>query len=137
MSKHLIEFTTDKRFIRRVRELKTIEIMVRMYCHHHHGGTPLCADCSALFDYAQRRLQRCVFGDAKPNCAKCVVHCYSAAMREKIRIVMRWAGPRMLLRHPVLGVLHLLADRRPIPVLPAKRQPKDPATHSAASAGKD
>src|SRR5450756_212026 len=137
MSKHLIEFTTDKRFIRRVRELKTIAIMVRMYCRHHHGGTPLCADCTALFDYAQRRLQRCVFGDAKPNCAKCVVHCYSKHMREKIRIVMRWAGPRMLLRHPVLGVLHLLADRRPIPTLPAKRQPKDPATHSAASAGKD
>ena len=154
MSKHLIEFTTDKRFIRRVRELKTIEIMVRMYCHHHHVGTPLCADCAALFDYAQRRLQRCVFGDAKPNCAKCVVHCYSADMREKIRIVMRWAGPRMLLRHAILGVLHLLADHRAIPVLPAKRQQKKPATdqpgtnqpdaiecraptHSASSDGKD
>ena len=137
MSKHLIEFTTDKRFIRRVRELKTIEVMVRMYCCRHHAGTPLCADCAALLEYAQRRLQRCVFGDAKPACAKCVVHCYSKDMREKVRIVMRWAGPRMLLRHPILGVLHLLADRRPIPVLPAKRQPKDPATHSAVSAGKD
>ena len=136
MSKHLIEFTTDKRFIRRVRELKTIAIMVRMYCrHHHHGGTPLCADCAALFDYAQRRLQRCVFGDTKPNCAKCVVHCYSADMREKIRIVMRWAGPRMLLRHPILGVLHLLADHRPIPVLPAKRQQQTPATHNTSSDG--
>lgn len=137
MSRHLIEFTTDKRFIRRVRELKTIEIMVRMYCHHHHGGTPLCVECTELFDYAERRLHRCVFGDAKPNCAQCVVHCYNATMREKIRIVMRWAGPRVLLRHPILGILHLLADRRPIPTLPAKRQPKDPATHSAARAGKD
>src|ERR1035437_9852041 len=123
MSKHLIEFTTDKRFIRRVRELKTIAIMVRMYCHHRHGGTPLCADCTALFD------------DAKPNCAKCVVHCYSADMREKTRIVMRWAGPRMLLRHPILGVLHLLADHRPIPTLPAKRQQKTPTTPSAGSDG--
>lgn len=41
MSKQLIEFTTDKRFVRRVRELKTIEIMVRIYCRHHHGDTPL------------------------------------------------------------------------------------------------
>ena len=137
MSKHLIEFTTDKRFIRRVRELKTIAIMVRMYCHHHHGGTPLCADCAALFDYSQRRLQRCVFGDAKPNCAKCVVHCYSADMREKIRIVMRWAGPRMLLRHPILGVLHLLADHRPIPVLPTKRQQQTPATQQSRNARPD
>jgi hypothetical protein len=136
MSSQRIEFTTDKRFIRRVRELKTIEIMVRMYCRQHHDGTPLCADCAELFDYAQRRLQRCVFGDAKPNCAKCVVHCYNATMREKIRIVMRWAGPRVLLRHPILGILHLLAEHRPIPVLPAKRQPEAPATHSAASDGK-
>ena len=136
MSSQRIEFTTDKRFVRRVRELKTIEIMVRMYCRQHHDGTPLCADCAELFDYAQRRLQRCVFGDAKPNCAKCVVHCYNATMRERIRIVMRWAGPRVLLRHPILGILHLLAEHRPIPVLPAKRKPEAPATPSAASDGK-
>ena len=131
MSRQLIEFTTDKRFVRRVRELKTIEAMMRMYCHHHHGGDPLCADCSALFDYAQRRLQRCVFGDAKPTCAKCVVHCYTAEMREKIRIVMRWAGPRMLLKHPILAISHLLADRRPVPMLPAKRQRKAVATEQS------
>jgi hypothetical protein len=120
----VIEFITDKRFIRRARELKTIEAMVDMYCRHHHGAAPLCADCSALFDYAQRRLRRCVFGDAKPTCAKCLVHCYTAEMREKVRIVMRWAGPRMLLKHPILGVSHLLDGRRPIPMLPAKRQQK-------------
>lgn len=137
MSKHLIEFTTDKRFIRRMRELKTIEIMVRMYCQHHHRGAPLCVECAELFDYAQRRLQRCVFGDAKPNCAKCVVHCYNAAMRENIRVVMRWGGPRMLLRHPILGIRHLIADHRPVPVLLAKRLAADPALNRNASAGKD
>jgi hypothetical protein len=133
MSNHLIEFTTDKRFVRRVRELKTIEAMVRMYCRRHHGDAPLCADCAALFDYARRRLQRCVFGDAKPTCAKCVVHCYSAEMREKVRIVMRWAGPRMLLRHPILGVSHLLDGRRPTPMLPAKRQAKATTTEQSGN----
>ncbi|MCM2342913.1 nitrous oxide-stimulated promoter family protein [Rhodoferax sp.] len=125
MSNQFVEFTTDKQFIRRVRELKTIQLMISMYCsshHHGHGNDALCADCSALFDYAQRRLQRCVFGDAKPNCAKCVVHCYNKDMRERIRVVMRWAGPRMLLRHPVLGILHLLADRRPVPMLPTRHR---------------
>jgi len=126
MPDQYIEFTTDKKFVRRVRELKTIEVMLRMYCARHHGGAPLCADCTELFDYAQRRLQRCVFGDAKPNCAKCVVHCYNKDMRERIRVVMRWAGPRMLLQHPVLGVRHMLADRRPIPLLPAKRETQVP-----------
>ena len=128
MSDQFIEFTTDKQFIRRVRELKTIRVMVEMYCERHHGGAPLCAECADLFEYAQRRLQRCVFGDAKPNCAKCVVHCYNQDMRERIRVVMRWAGPRMLLRHPVLGVQHLLADRRPVPLLPARRGAKAPDT---------
>lgn len=120
MADQFVPFTSDKRFVRRVRELKTIEIMIDMYCAAHHNGKPKCDECSALFDYAQRRLERCVFGDDKPNCAKCVVHCYTKDMREQIRVVMRWAGPRMMLRHPILGIRHLLADHKPIPVLPGR-----------------
>jgi len=124
MSEQYIAFTTDKRFVRRVRELKTIEVMVDLYCAAHHtpesDGQPRCNACTELLDYAQRRLERCVFGDAKPNCAKCVVHCYNQTMREQVRTVMRWAGPRMLLTHPVLAIRHLIADHKPIPVLSAK-----------------
>ena len=125
MSTQIVAFTRDKRFVKRTRELKTIEAMVRMYCRGHgHPGSgsaaPLCAECGALFDYATRRLERCVFGDAKPTCANCVVHCFSAEMRERIRVVMKWAGPRMTLRHPILALFHLLAGRRPSPSLPAK-----------------
>jgi hypothetical protein len=118
----VVEFTTDKRFMRRARELKTIEAMLRLYCkgHGHQGRAPLCADCAALFDYATRRLERCVFGDSKPACTNCLVHCYNAEMRERVRVVMRWAGPRMSLRHPILAALHLLDKRRPAPMLPAK-----------------
>lgn len=108
--------------IRRKRELRTIQVMLGMYCRGHHGvsGAQLCPDCEALFDYASRRLERCVFGDAKPTCANCAVHCYSADKREQVRVVMQWAGPRMLLRHPLLAIFHLLDGRRPAPVLPAK-----------------
>ncbi len=121
-SPDVIEFTTDKRFVRRRRELKIIETMVRMYCRgHRHGGKALCADCAALFEYATRRLQRCVFGDAKPTCANCLVHCYTAEMREQVRTIMRWSGPRMLLRHPILAILHMVDGRRPSPKLPEKR----------------
>lgn len=106
--------------------------MVRMYCrgNGHEGRAPLCAACAALLEYAERRLRRCVFGDAKPNCANCLVHCYSADMRAQIRIVMRWSGPRMLLRHPIMGISHLIDERRPVPTLPAK-----PAKKSSASSG--
>jgi hypothetical protein len=112
----------DRRFIRRARPLKTITAMVRMYCHGHaHADrAPLCSDCTRLLDYATRRLERCVFGDTKPNCSDCIVHCYRADMREQIRTVMRWAGPRMLLRHPILAIAHLLAERRPGPALPPR-----------------
>lgn len=117
-----IEFTTDKRFVRRAREVRIIETMVRMYCrgHRHERHGPLCNDCDALLAYAKRRLERCVFGDAKPACANCVVHCYKADMREQIRIVMRWAGPRMMLRHPIMAIIHLVNEHRPVPTLPAK-----------------
>jgi hypothetical protein len=118
----VIEFTTDQRFIRRKREVKTMTAMIRLYCRgHRHGRSgALCSDCDALLDYATRRTERCLFGDAKPTCANCVVHCYSAEKREGIRTVMRWAGPRMLFRHPFLSVMHLLDGKRPAPTLPAK-----------------
>lgn len=129
MPPRTVEFVTDRRFVKRKTEVRTIEAMVGMYCRHHHPSQKkdsegLCAECAELLAYARRRLERCVFGDAKPACAKCVVHCYNAAMREQVRIVMRWAGPRMLGRHPVLAVRHLLAERRPVPRLPEKRPRK-------------
>jgi hypothetical protein len=120
--KKIVEFTTDTRFVRRARELKTIEAMVRLYCrgHDHDGRAPLCPECAELFGYAARRLERCVFGDAKPACTNCLVHCYSAEMREQVKVVMRWAGPRMSFRHPILALFHLLDKRRPAPMLPGK-----------------
>ncbi len=110
-------------FARRGREFKTIVAMLRMYCRAHHGpkAAALCQDCVAVHDYARRRLERCVFGEAKPTCVDCAVHCYKAAMRERVRQVMRWAGPRMLWRHPVLAVRHILDGRRPTPTLQRRR----------------
>ena len=78
--------------------------------------------------YATRRLDRCVFGDDKPTCANCKVHCYSDAMRERVRVVMRYAGPRILWRHPVLALAHLRDGRRPAPDLPAPHRPRPAAT---------
>ncbi len=132
----IVEFTTDKRFRRRRRELEVIRTMVGLYCRGqgHQGRAPLCAECAALLEYATRRLERCVFGDAKPTCANCVVHCYKADMRERIRTVMRWSGPRMMLRHPVMAIAHLIDERRPVPRRPAKKSAR--ATGAAGSTAK-
>ena len=118
---------------RLARELKTVRAMVRIYCHDLHAEDHgLCAGCSALMDYATRRLDRCVFGDDKPTCANCKVHCYSAAMREQVRIVMRYAGPRMLTRHPVLAIAHVIDGRRQAPDLPRPAPRATPAAPDAA-----
>lgn len=94
------------------REKQTIGAMVRIYCRGKHGTRPPCADCRALLDYAQCRLDRCPFGEQKPTCVNCPIHCYRPAMRDAVKEVMRYAGPRMLLRHPILAVRHLLDGRR-------------------------
>ncbi len=86
--------------------------MTRMYCRRHHGNRDLCADCRRLLDYALERLARCPFGEAKPSCRRCPVHCYAPEPRAAIRAIMRWAGPRMLFRHPRLALRHLLDERR-------------------------
>jgi len=91
------------------RERKTLDAMIRIYCAGHHGGKGgLCADCSALRTYAQRKLDRCPFQAGKPTCARCRVHCYRHEMRERVREVMRYAGPRMAVRHPWLSLMHFL-----------------------------
>jgi hypothetical protein len=98
---------------RMARELKTVEAMIDLYCHHQHGpSNGLCPGCEALRDYARQRLQKCPFQENKTTCAKCPIHCYKPELREQIRAVMRYAGPRMLYHHPVLALQHLADGRR-------------------------
>lgn len=95
------------------REKKTIRHMIEIHCrgHHDRSGT-LCADCLQLVDYAMRRIDRCPYKDEKPACGRCPVHCYGPDMRERIRRVMRYAGPRMMIFHPVLTALHYMDELR-------------------------
>mgnify|MGYP001141112652 FL=1 len=103
---------------RLARERKTISIMIRLYCRaQHHPAGDLCAECMELEAYALQRIEKCPFGWRKPACAKCPIHCYKPEMRERVRRVMRYAGPRMLLRHPILALLHLLDGWRKPPAL--------------------
>ncbi len=87
--------------------------MIGMHCRHFHqaaGG--LCDDCHALQVYAMNQTENCRFGDDKPVCSACPVHCYKRSMRQRIREVMRFAGPRMIWYYPRLAVLHLIDKKR-------------------------
>ncbi len=82
--------------------------MIRIYCRSKHGqADALCPDCWQLETYAHIRLERCPFGENKPACNKCPIHCYKPNYKEDIKQVMRFSGPRMLLYHPVEAIRHL------------------------------
>ncbi len=96
------------------REKRTIRAMIDIYCRsgNHERTSELCCECRQLLEYAYKRLEKCPFNENKPACGKCPVHCYRPAMREQVRKVMRYSGPRMIFHHPFLAVLHLLDELR-------------------------
>jgi len=99
------------------RERRTVVAMIDLYCRQQHGGRGgPCAECRELRAYALQRLQTCPFQEGKTTCAKCPVHCYKPVMRERIRHVMRCAGPHMIYRHPIMTIGHLLDGLRQQPV---------------------
>jgi hypothetical protein len=90
-------------------EQKTIIAMMKIYCQHHHNTKDkLCGECEQLQEYAFFRLQKCPFAKDKPTCANCTVHCYEKIKRNEIKLVMRFSGPRMLFKHPILTLQHYL-----------------------------
>ena len=106
----------DLNSTRLAREWRTMSAMVRIYCRdHHHTSGGLCSECQEFLNYAGVRLERCRFGEEKPTCANCPVHCYQRDRREQARFIMRYAGPRMLWEHPILSLRHGLDGYRKAP----------------------
>jgi len=89
----------------------TVRLMIGLYCRRRHGGKELCDNCRELAAYAEARIRGCHYGEKKPACSRCPIHCYKPEMRGRITEVMRFAGPRMTWRHPVLAILHLTGRR--------------------------
>lgn len=96
---------------KREKEQRIVDEMIALYCRKNHKQKEkhdgLCEDCRALRDYAWARSEKCPFMEQKTFCSSCKVHCYEPEMREKVRTVMRFSGPRMLLYHPVLALYHV------------------------------
>ncbi|WP_235425296.1 nitrous oxide-stimulated promoter family protein [Dickeya undicola] len=120
------------------REIQTIQAMLTLYERAFPAPPDDAGYYTKLHDYALNRLQKCYYGENKPACKQCPIHCYQPAKREAIKAIMRWAGPRMLLYHPILSIRHLLDDRKPTPAAPPRprtgKRPESPASLSDDSA---
>lgn len=95
------------------KEKATVEKMIHLYCEKKHNSSDnlLCTECQSLLQYSQQRLENCQFGEDKPTCRKCSVHCFRPTMRVEIRGVMRFSGPRLVFRAPVEWIKHRIHDR--------------------------
>lgn len=97
---------------KREREKKLVSQMIALYCKKKHKGKGLCKECEELDAYARLRSDKCPFMETKTFCSNCKVHCYQPEMREKIREVMRFSGPRMISTHPITAIRHVIETRR-------------------------
>ena len=98
---------------KREKEKEIVSQMIALYCRKNHRiKNSLCLDCANLVSYAKLRIDKCPFMETKTFCSNCKVHCYKPEMREKIRVVMRFSGPRMLFYHPVMALRHVIATKK-------------------------
>lgn len=95
-------------------EKRLVSEMIALYCRrqHHTPRGQLCPECQELHDYARVRIDRCPLMESKTFCSACRVHCYKPEMREKIREVMRFSGPRMLFHHPIAAIRHVVESKK-------------------------
>lgn len=96
-------------------EASVILAMIRIYCKKNHAenykksGHKLCDSCQNLLDYCDRKIEKCPLGEKKTTCETCKIHCYAKNYREEVKKVMRFAGPRMMIYHPIMAVRHLIS----------------------------
>lgn len=114
---------SDQVVTKREQEKKMVSQMIALYCKKQHKGKLysggnnakteiLCKECEALDRYARERSDKCPFMETKTFCSNCKVHCYKPEMREKIREVMRFSGPRMIFSHPIAAMHHVIATKK-------------------------
>ncbi len=115
---------------KRADEARMVSQMIALWCRAHHSkatavhdadaprvrlgmqNVTLCPDCAELNAYATARIAACPHMETKTFCSACPTHCYRPAMRERIRSVMRWSGPRMIRYRPVAAIKHAIVTIR-------------------------
>ena len=93
------------------KEKTTIKLMINLYCNKKHKtkghSEELCEECRELLEYANKRLSFCKFGENKSSCSKCKIHCYKKNMREKVKEIMKFSAPRLIIYDPIELIRHV------------------------------
>jgi len=95
----------------RLDDKAVIHWMIDYYCKKHHKSDSICEECSAVLEYALKRIEKCPYGRTKPVCSNCSIHCYKIEMRQRIKIIMKFSGPVIIFRKPVIGIKYLLKKK--------------------------
>lgn len=104
------------------REIKTFQKMVEIYCKSQHKSkSEICDECNSLEKYAIKKLNKCCFKEDKPACKNCPVHCFKPEYKAKTKEIMRFSGPKMVFKHPILTFWHLQQGKK----VPAKKSKND------------
>ncbi len=95
---------------KREQELKTVTEMIGIYCRdlHKTDGVNLCPECQELLEYVNKRVNTCPRMAEKTFCSECKTHCYAPNRQQKIKQIMRYSGPKMIFRSPVMAIRHKL-----------------------------
>jgi hypothetical protein len=95
-------------------EKRVVGNMIAIYCraHHHTSRKELCAECARLCNYSMERLEHCLYGEKKPVCSACPIHCYREDKRLQIKDVMRFSGRKMMLKHPIDAIIYMVKNSR-------------------------
>ena len=83
-------------------EKELLALMISIYENDHQQ------DLSKLKEYAFKRIDCCPRKEEKTFCSSCPIHCYQKIYREQIKEVMKYSGKRMLFKHPVITIKHLI-----------------------------
>ena len=90
------------------KEEEVVTLMINLYYKKNKDARGKTEERDDLLNYVRHRLSVCPFGDNKTFCSNCKIHCYKPEYREKIKKVMRYSGPRMLMYHPIIAIRHLV-----------------------------
>lgn len=84
-------------------------LMIDLYYKKHKNES---ISKEELKEYVELRLDKCPFQENKTFCSNCKIHCYKKDMKEQIKKVMRYSGPKMIFHHPILAIKHLIESKR-------------------------